>query len=335
MASVINKIKSTTAEYNIASTAYATCATAAATAAKVAYIQGETSSSGFTLVTGVTVHVKFTNANTATSPTLSINGTTAKSINCSYSQLLGETDYNYWEVGEVVTLTYDGTAWQINKSLPLHNSFMKHLEALNQQLQELESSHSQPSVLHIDMHGSGTVVTHSNIPDTVKSYSIRLYPSGASMGHAYWDNSTPNNSSPAGSGTATISSIFNWMHHRLLIVIPASDLDAMVHKNMTGLDLYFSNTSLNTTGYTATVLLEETAMVAQPITGDTSFVAFSKSSITAETNGSSSTSGYILHIEFDNEYTYNGGNLSILVRFDSTGYNSSHTTYGQINLYYH
>jgi hypothetical protein len=80
MASVINKINVGSTNYNIASTAYATCATAAATAAKVAYIEGVEATSGFTLLTGTTIHVKFTNTNTAANPTLNVNGTGAKAI---------------------------------------------------------------------------------------------------------------------------------------------------------------------------------------------------------------------------------------------------------------
>lgn len=91
--SVINKINTGSAEYNIASTAYCTCATAAATVAKVAYVQGDDASAttGFTLVQGVTVHVKFTYSNTATNPTLSINGSTAKPIMRYGTTAVGKT----------------------------------------------------------------------------------------------------------------------------------------------------------------------------------------------------------------------------------------------------
>ena len=82
MASVINQIKIDNVEYAIASTAYATCSTAAGTVAKVASIvaDGDSTNTSFTLVQGVTVHVKFTNSNTASNPTLNINGTGAKAI---------------------------------------------------------------------------------------------------------------------------------------------------------------------------------------------------------------------------------------------------------------
>ena len=54
-------------QYSIASTAYGYCQTAAGTAAKVCDM------TGFTLLEGTTIHVKFQYANTASSPTLNVN----------------------------------------------------------------------------------------------------------------------------------------------------------------------------------------------------------------------------------------------------------------------
>lgn len=58
---------------------YGTCSTAAATAAKVATLTNS-GADNFDLSTGVTIHIKFTYSNTATSPTLNVNGTGAKAI---------------------------------------------------------------------------------------------------------------------------------------------------------------------------------------------------------------------------------------------------------------
>lgn len=117
MASVINKINTGSTEYAIASTAYATCSTAASTAAKVAYILGTTATSGFTLTTGVTVYVKFTNTNTAANPTLNINSTTssnAKAIQRNGVAIAaGELQANC-----IYAFLYDGTNWQLVNSGP-------------------------------------------------------------------------------------------------------------------------------------------------------------------------------------------------------------------------
>lgn len=130
MANVINKLTVGGISYNIASTAYATCATAASTAAKAAYIDGASTPSGFSLVTGTTVHVKFTYANTASSPTLSINGSTAKSIKLYGTTSPGTTSGTSWHAGEVVSFTYDGSYWQMNKNPAELASLIARIETL-------------------------------------------------------------------------------------------------------------------------------------------------------------------------------------------------------------
>ena len=82
---------------------YATCNTAAGTVAKVATLASGTLS----LKAGATVAVKFTYANTASSPTLNIAGTGAKAM---YIQ--GVRDV-YWTDGATVAFTYDGANWRV------------------------------------------------------------------------------------------------------------------------------------------------------------------------------------------------------------------------------
>ena len=82
---------------------YATCSTGAATTAKTA----TSSTADFTLSTGNMVRVLFTNTNTATSPTISIDGSTAKNIRIR-SGSTGAMTY-MWRDNEVVDLVYDGT----------------------------------------------------------------------------------------------------------------------------------------------------------------------------------------------------------------------------------
>ena len=82
---------------------YATSSTAAGTAAKVATLAGGT----LTLTAGATVAVRFTNANTASSPTLNVAGTGAKAI---YTQ---GVRYAYWSARSTVVFTYDGSYWRV------------------------------------------------------------------------------------------------------------------------------------------------------------------------------------------------------------------------------
>ena len=90
---------------------YATCSTAAGTAAKVATL----AAGSLTLKAGATVAVRFTNANTAASPTLNVSGTGAKAI---YTQ---GVRYAYWSAGSVVVFTYDGSYWRV-ASEPVYGS---------------------------------------------------------------------------------------------------------------------------------------------------------------------------------------------------------------------
>ena len=80
---------------------YGTCSTAAATAAKVA------TATGFKLVSGTSVSIKFTYANTAASPTLNINSLGAKAV------YVNGTRFAYWAAGSTVTFVYDGTKFQV------------------------------------------------------------------------------------------------------------------------------------------------------------------------------------------------------------------------------
>lgn len=82
---------------------YGTCSTAASTAAKVVACKD------FKLAEGRRIAVKFSNYNTASSPTLNVNGTGAKSIK-SYGTTNDTLVYR-WRAGEVVDFVYDGTNW--------------------------------------------------------------------------------------------------------------------------------------------------------------------------------------------------------------------------------
>ncbi len=82
---------------------YATCGTGASTIAKVATLAAGT----LTLKAGATVAVRFTYANTASSPTLNVAGTGAKAI---YTQ---GVRYAYWAAGATVVFTYDGANWRV------------------------------------------------------------------------------------------------------------------------------------------------------------------------------------------------------------------------------
>lgn len=90
----------------------ATCPTAAATAAKVATLDDATN---FSLTTGVRVAVTFQYGNSATTPTLNVQTSGAKTIVTPTAVATltsgNGTTYNTWGPYETVIFTYNGTYW--------------------------------------------------------------------------------------------------------------------------------------------------------------------------------------------------------------------------------
>lgn len=105
----IGKLNVDGSTHLVGSTLYGTCATAAATAAKVV-----TCADFNELVTGVTIHVKFTYANSVANPTLNVNSTGAKDIMRYGTTKPSASAATSWQAGSVVSFTYDGTYWQMN-----------------------------------------------------------------------------------------------------------------------------------------------------------------------------------------------------------------------------
>jgi hypothetical protein len=82
---------------------YGSCSTASATAAKTV------ACTGFALITGSEITVKFTTTNTATSPTLNVNSTGAKAIYYHGSAILPY----YLSAKRTYTFRYDGTNYDL------------------------------------------------------------------------------------------------------------------------------------------------------------------------------------------------------------------------------
>lgn len=103
---VINSL--TFGDTYVFTTPYATSSTGASTQAKVATL---TPNSNFSLETGVRVAVKFSAENTASSPTLNVNGSGAKTIQFRGAALT--SSLYRWAANSVVEFMYDGTYWQM------------------------------------------------------------------------------------------------------------------------------------------------------------------------------------------------------------------------------
>ena len=88
---------------------YGECTNTAGTVAKTVNVSPDLG----TLEAGVLIYVKFSNYNTATNPTLNVNGTGAKPIKRYGATSAGTSAASSWNAGGIVALMYDGSYWQI------------------------------------------------------------------------------------------------------------------------------------------------------------------------------------------------------------------------------
>lgn len=95
---------------------YATCSTAATTAAKVATLSNGT----LTLSAGATVSVKFTYANNVSTPTLNVASTGAKTIRLNNAAITNSA--YYWPANATITFVYDGTYWNVSDAGSLYKA---------------------------------------------------------------------------------------------------------------------------------------------------------------------------------------------------------------------
>lgn len=84
---------------------YTTCSTGASTVAK------EASLTGFTLVEGARVAIKFSATNSASNPTLNVNNTGAKAIKYRGTSAVTSSNWYRWQAGDIIDFIYDGTNW--------------------------------------------------------------------------------------------------------------------------------------------------------------------------------------------------------------------------------
>ena len=86
---------------------YGTSSTVSSTNSKVVTLDTEV----FSLYEGVMITVRFENANTASSPTINVNGTGAIAVKLYGTTAAGNTPAKSWNAGEAVTFVYDGSYW--------------------------------------------------------------------------------------------------------------------------------------------------------------------------------------------------------------------------------
>lgn len=98
----------------VGSSLYGVCETSASAAAK-----NVTLTDFDALMDGVTIHVKFTNGNTAANPTLNVNNTGAVPIYRHGTIPPGTSGVDTWAANAMIALTYDGSAWRVDEPFNL------------------------------------------------------------------------------------------------------------------------------------------------------------------------------------------------------------------------
>ena len=119
---------------------YASCSTAAATAAKTADITSGT----FSLETGAFVSVKFANKNTANNPTLNINGTGAKNIYINGGQIT--SGGNKAVLAGVCDFRYDGTQWHVIGNYDSNTTTYVRYDTASQGLSEAQKANARTNI---------------------------------------------------------------------------------------------------------------------------------------------------------------------------------------------
>lgn len=100
--------------WNTGSIWYGTCSTSASTTAKSVTLARGT----LNFTAGAKIAVKFSYTNTASAPTLTVNSTTK---NIKYIDADGDvsTPLIWWNAGDVVEFTYDGTQWLMQPTMQM------------------------------------------------------------------------------------------------------------------------------------------------------------------------------------------------------------------------
>lgn len=170
----------------VGSSLYGTCGTEAATAAKAVTLPDFDA-----LITGVTIHVKFTYSNTAAPATLNVNSTGAKPL-CAYGTTrVGTTAATSWSAGAVVSLTYDGTSWIMNDHIPDTNT-----QLVNGVKGSAESSYRTGNVSITAANVGAAPTSHASTATTYGAGTNSNY------GHVKLSDATDGTAAAASGGTA-------------------------------------------------------------------------------------------------------------------------------------
>lgn len=153
---------------------YGTCSTSYSTTAKVV------TCAGFELKTGETIAVKFTNKNSATAPTLNVNGTGAIAI----KRKSGGTENlaGLWEAGMIVLFTYDGTNWIVSSDSASAGVLVLNKSGVTSLTTDINDARISANHILVDLVLSNPAAQNADWTWTTNDGYIRFGPSGAITG---------------------------------------------------------------------------------------------------------------------------------------------------------
>ena len=110
---IIGQVKIGNDQYLVGSTLFGTSSTSSTTGTKQVILVGE---AYYSDATGITIHVKFDNANTVTDSTLKLQIQTGASSYSTAQPIVNPNGALTWAADSIISFTNDGTNWVINSS---------------------------------------------------------------------------------------------------------------------------------------------------------------------------------------------------------------------------
>lgn len=278
--SYVGKITDTAGNTHlVGSTLYGTCTTAAATAAKVV-----TCSDFDKLETGVTIHVKFSNNNTASNATLNVNSTGAKPLCSTAGSRVATVESQSWSANSMLSLTYDGTSWVMNDYIPnsdTHYTNMQWVGTSNGALGVNEAT-TNPYLRQAERSAAGAVPS-SGSNNQLKGGTNMSVASDANGVITFTPSTTTTINSSDGTGIPTNGAVYTFVTNAIDAAISSSlEYQGAISDVVTDYeagwfwiaDGPFTIPAGTTTGHTSTVVVEIGDMViansdATTMTADT------------------------------------------------------------------
>ena len=156
----VGTIKTQTGDYPIGSMLYGTCETAEDVRDKIVDLP-----SFDNLQAGITIHVRFANANTHNSPRLQVGSTKVKDINAGSGV---KPSAAIWRKGSVLSFTYNNDVWTLNDAVNItatvdeSSSAVPTAKAVNAAISAAVSSHAYPLSIMKSKQGTTSIALTAN-----------------------------------------------------------------------------------------------------------------------------------------------------------------------------